>query len=175
MNRNAKRLVIGGLCAALFVVLSWLKIDLWVMKISLTGLPILIGAMMFGPVEGLMIGLVGEFISQMTGYGLTATTVLWILPPALLGFVIGLFAIRWQKTERELNPLMLYLPILLALAADTTLTTGVMWVDCQVYHYSFAVYAPYILWRYVADLIKAVLYAVIMPPILKAIRKTGST
>ncbi|MCD7769079.1 MAG: folate family ECF transporter S component [Oscillospiraceae bacterium] len=170
MNRNAERLVTDGLCAALYVVLaSYLSLNLGPIKLSLDGLPILLGAMLFGPADGVIIALVGNFLSQLLGpYGLSATTALWMLPPALLGLLTGLYATRRGRNQ---NARRLFLPLLLFLAADTTLTTGVMWVDCQVYHYAFATYAPYIVWRYAADLIKAVVYALLLPPVIRALGK----
>lgn len=174
MHKNANRLVADGLCAALYVVLaSYLSLSLGPMKLSLDGLPILLGAMLFDPVDGLVIGLVGNLLSQLLGpYGVSATTPLWMLPPAMLGLLTGLYA---KRRGREQSALRLFLPMLLLLAADTTLTTGVMWADCQVYHYAFATYAPYIVWRYVADGIKAVVYALVLPPLLRALRREGRT
>ena len=61
--------------------------------------------------------------------------------------------------------------IFLALIADTTVTTGVMYVDCLVYKYSFVTYSPYIIWRYAADIIKAALYTLVLPPLIKVLRK----
>ncbi|MCD7748907.1 MAG: folate family ECF transporter S component [Oscillospiraceae bacterium] len=170
MNKSAKRLVTDGLCAALYVVLAaYLSLNLGPIKLSLDGLPILLGAMLFGPADGLIIGLVGNFLSQLLGpYGISATTILWMLPPALLGLLTGLYA---KRHGREQNARRLFLPLLLFLLADTTLTTGVMWVDCQVYHYAFATYAPYIIWRYVADVIKAVVHALLLPPVVRALGK----
>ncbi|MCD7845728.1 MAG: folate family ECF transporter S component [Oscillospiraceae bacterium] len=174
MNKNAKRLVTDGLCAALYVVLaSYLSLSLGPMKLSMDGLPILLGAMLFGPADGAVIALVGNFLSQLLGpYGLSATTVLWMLPPALLGLLTGLYA---RRRSGELTPRGLFLPLLLLLAADTTLTTGVMWADCQVYHYAFATYTPYIVWRYAADVVKGAVYALVLPPVIKALRRESRT
>jgi ECF transporter S component (folate family) len=169
LNMKTKRLVTNGLCVAVNVVLSTVAgLHLGPITISLSGLPILLGAMMFGPVDGAIIGLLGGFISQLLGpYGVSATTPLWILPPALLGLVMGLYA---RKKGEVLTAKQVALWSFIALCADTTLTTGVMWVDCLVYHYSFVTYSPYIVWRYVADGIKAVVYALVLPPLVKALR-----
>jgi ECF transporter S component (folate family) len=173
LNMKTKRLVTNGLCVAVNVVLSTVAgLHLGPMTISLSGLPILLGAVMFGPVDGAVIGLLGGLISQLLGpYGVSATTPLWILPPALLGLVMGLYA---RKRNYELTERQLGLWVFVALCADTTLTTGVMWVDCLVYHYSFVTYSPYIVWRYVADVIKAGIYVLVLPPLVKALRSVKS-
>lgn len=168
---KTKRLVTDALCAAIYVVLANLVgLSLGPIKLSLDGFPILLGAILFGPIDGLIIGLLGNFISQMLGpYGLSATTILWMLPPGILGLVVGLWA---QKLgDKALSVKMLAIVVFVGLLADTTVTTGVMWVDCLVYKYSFITYSPYIIWRYVADVIKAAVYALLLPPVIRVFRK----
>ena len=167
---KTKRLVIDALCAAIYVVLANLAgLSLGPIKLSLDGFVILLAAMMFGPADGLIVGLLGNFISQLLGpYGLSATTVLWMLPPGILGLVVGLGA---KKLGSGITGLKLGLLVFIGLLVDTTVTTGVMWVDCLVYKYSFITYSPYIVWRYVADVIKAVIYALLLPPVVRALRK----
>ena len=168
---KTKRLVTDALCAAIYLVLANVAgLNLGPMKLSLDGFPVLLGAILFGPVDGFIIGFLGNFISQLLGpYGLSVTTALWALPPAALGLLAGFGARRLEEgllPARRLGGL-----VLLALIADTTLTTGVMWVDCQVYQYSFVTYAPYIVWRYAADVIKAAVYTLLLPPVARVIRK----
>ena len=60
-------------------------------KITLNTLPFLVVGMMCGPVEGLIAGLVGGFLSQMLGpYGLMITTPIWVIPGAISGLLSGL-------------------------------------------------------------------------------------
>ena len=170
---NTRRLVTDGLCAALYVVLSsLLSLSLGPIKLSLDGLPVLLAALLFGPVDGLLVGLVGSFLGQLLGpYGVSATTPLWMLPAAVLGFIVGWYA---KRRGPSLSRGTLAVLVLAALAADTTVTTAVMYVDCLVYKYSFVTYSPYILWRYVADLIKTAVYTLILPPLTAVLRKVRS-
>ena len=170
-NMNTKRIVTDGLCAALYVVLSsLLSLSLGPIKLSIDGLPVLLAALLFGPVDGLLVGLVGSFLGQLLGpYGVSATTPLWMLPAAVLGLIVGAYA-----KKQGFSPLprtKLAVLVLIALAADTTVTTGVMYIDCLVYKYSFVTYSPYIVWRYVADIIKTVIYTLILPPLTAVLRK----
>ena len=80
---KTKRLALDAMLAAMFVVLSLFSINLPGMKITLDSLPILVGAALLGPLDGLAVGLIGSFLNQMITYGFTATTLLWILPPIL--------------------------------------------------------------------------------------------
>lgn len=168
---KTKRLVTDALCAAIYVVLANLVgLSLGPIKLSLDGFPILLGAVLFGPLDGFIIGFLGNFISQLLGaYGLSATTVLWCFPPAVLGLTAGLGAKKLGGQAMKLKSIGLV--VFVCLLIDTTLTTGVMWGDCLVYKYSFVTYAPYIVWRYAADVIKAIVYALLLPPVARAIRK----
>ena len=168
---NTKRIVTDGLCAALYVVLSsLLGLSLGPIKLSIDGLPVLLAALLFGPADGLLVGLVGSFLGQLLGpYGVSATTPLWMLPAAVLGLIVGVYA-----KKQGLSPLprtKLAVLVLIALAVDTTVTTGVMYIDCLVYKYSFVTYSPYIVWRYVADIIKTAVYTLILPPLTAVLRK----
>ena len=62
------------------------------MKITVDSLPILVAALLLGPLDGLAVGLIGSFLNQMLTYGLTVTTVLWILPAGIRGLVVGYYA-----------------------------------------------------------------------------------
>lgn len=67
------------------------------LKITLTALPFIVIAFLCGPVEGLITGLLGTFLSQMLTYGITVTTVLWILPYAVQALIAGLIFKKLQK------------------------------------------------------------------------------
>ena len=58
---KTKRLAIDAMLAAMFVVLSLFSINLPGMKITLDSLPILVGAALLGPLDGLAIGLIMFF------------------------------------------------------------------------------------------------------------------
>ncbi len=167
---KTKRLVIDGLCAALYVVLANLAgLNLGPIKLAVDGLPVLLGALLFGPADGLIIGLLGNFLSQLTGpYGISATTPLWMLPPGLMGLLAGLYA---RKKAFSLSVPQLAGLVFVCLLADTTVTTAVMWVDCVVYRYSFAAYVPGIVWRYAADAAKTVVYTLLLPPLITVLER----
>ena len=118
-------------------------------------------------------GLLGGFLGQLLGpYGISATTPLWMLPVGALGLIVGLYA---KHKNFALDRKQLAVLVFIALLADTTITTGVMYVDCMVYQYSFVTYSPYIVWRYVADAIKTGIYVLILPPLEAAARKVVQT
>ena len=75
---------------ALFYALGFLSVKAWVIEISFKFLPVLLAALLFGPVDGLLVGLLGAFAEQMLSYGFTPTTLLWILPAGVCGLLTGL-------------------------------------------------------------------------------------
>ncbi len=75
---------------ALFYALGFLSVKAWVIEISFKFLPVLLAALLFGPADGLLVGLLGAFAEQMLSYGFTPTTLLWILPAGVCGLLTGL-------------------------------------------------------------------------------------
>jgi len=113
--------------AAMYVVLGMVSVTLPTIKITFDSLPILVGAALFGPVDGLAIGLIGSFINQLfSQYGLTATTVLWILPAGVRGLLVGLYAKKhsFSMTTHQ----TVFITVLSALVV-TALNTLVMYID----------------------------------------------
>ena len=80
MNQNKHftvyQLVIDAMLIAVCAVLGYLAIDLTSIKITFESLPILIAALLFGPVDGITVGAFGTLIYQYLRYGFTATTAL---------------------------------------------------------------------------------------------------
>ena len=169
---KTKRLVVDALCAAMYVVLSsYVSLNLAGIKITPDALPILLAAILYGPVDGLLVGLIGAFIGQLTGpYGLSVTTPLWILPAAVRGLLVGLAA---RSPRFSLRPLGLGTLLVVTALIVTAVNTGVMWVDCQVFQYSFATYSPYIVARVIAGVATAVVFTFLLPPVLKALGWKG--
>ena len=109
------------------------------MKITLDSLPILIGAALLGPLDGLAVGLVGSFLNQMITYGFTVTTLLWILPAGLRGLFVGLYARK--RSFSMTTPQTVFITVLTALFV-TALNTLLLYVDSWVYSYSYAAALP---------------------------------
>ena len=165
-----KRLVTNAMLIAMYVVLSLVAtINLGNMKFTLDSLPIIVGAALFGPVDGMLIGLLGSFTNQMLTYGFSATTLLWIIPAGVRGLLIGLYAkhhnfnMSFKQTQ--------FITISSALVV-TAINTLVMYLDAKIYdYYSFAYVFGGILPRIIAGVIIAFIFAAILPQILKQLKK----
>lgn len=164
---KTKKLVLNALFVAMHVVLCYVSINLGNMVITVSGLPIVIGAMLFGPVAGLEIGLIGSFLNQMLKYGITLTTVLWILPAGVKGLMVGAYA--KHKNYKMTVGQMTFITIASALVV-TTMNTAVMYIDSKIYgYYSFAYVFGAIVWRYLAGIVTSIIYVAIIPTLMKHI------
>ena len=88
----AKRIALNAVLIALYIVLGFIKIPIGnVLRINMASFAVVVCAIAFSPIDGLLVGFLGEFLSQVLGpYGLTPTTALWALPEAVRGFLLGL-------------------------------------------------------------------------------------
>lgn len=166
---SARRLAADAMFAAMCTVLGFISLDLGHTKITFDSLPVLVGALMLGPWDGLAVGLIGTLIYQLLAYGVSATTALWILPYALAGLLAGALAARRSFTlsRRQLAAVIVLCELLI-----TTLNTGVIYVDSHIYGYYTPAFilAPLPL-RYAMCLVKAAAYSAVMPYLVGAARR----
>lgn len=151
--------------AAMCAVLGVLSLDLGNMSITFEELPVLLGAMLFGPADGAAIGFAGNFVYQMLRYGFSATTLLWILPFAVCGALAGFCA---KKGGFKLSAKQTTLTILASELLITTLNTGVLYIDSKIYGYYSEIYIfGTLLPRYALCLAKAAAYSAVMPALVR--------
>lgn len=88
---TTRRITFDALFAALYVVFACLiSIKASIVEISFASFPVIFSAFLLGPVDAVLVALVGSFIEQCMTFGLTATTPLWMLGPVLQGLAVGL-------------------------------------------------------------------------------------
>ena len=140
-------------------------------KFTFEAFPILVAALFSGPIDGLIVGGIGSFIYQLffSGYGITATTPLWILPHALSGLFVGFYArSKNYKLERK-QIIMISIASALLVTAFNLLA---LYVDSKLYgYYSFALVFGNLLLKIAAGIILAVIYSSILPKLLAYLKK----
>ncbi len=175
-----RRLVTDALLIALFFVLSSFSVTLFGVKITFASLPGILAAMLFGPIDGLLVGFLGAFMEQMLKFGFTATTFLWILPPAYRGLLIGLGAVLFKKqmsldylfTVRR--PYVYYLVNLVVAVLVSLGNTGAYYVDSILYHYyTYELIFGVLGIRILNGLLTTAITATIALPVMAALRKTN--
>jgi len=163
-------LVINAMFAALCTVLGYLAIDAKVIKFTLESFPVLLGALLFGPGAGAIIGGLGTTISQLLGeYGITLTTPLWILPYAVCGFVAGSLA---KRKNYEMNRGYILLTTVICELLVTILNTGALYIDSKIYgYYHPGIIVTMLLPRFLVCVGKGTAFGVLLPGIVAALRK----
>lgn len=169
MKITTKQLAIDAMLAAMCAVLGYVAIDTWAIKITFESLPVLLGAMLFGPLDGLLIGGVGTGIYQLLRYGVSATTVLWMLPYMLCGLVAGLAA---KKLRFNVSRVQMIVIVVISELIVTVLNTAVLYVDAKMYgwYYPGLISANLVL-RLVICVVKAVVFALVLPMLVDAVKK----
>ena len=168
MRKNVKQLSTNAMLAAMCAVLGAVSLDLGNIKITLESIPVILGALLFGPADGAIIGFVGTFVYQVLRYGFSATTLLWMLPHVVCGFIVGLYA---KKKCFNLSVVQTIVITVIAGLVLTTLNTGVMYIDSKIYGYYSAVYIfGSMLIRYISGIAKFVAIGVLMPPLVNLLR-----
>lgn len=167
---SAQRIALVALLSAVHLVLTLtLTVNLGPLRITANGLPILLAGLLYGPMGGMLTGLLGSFISQLLTYGITLTTPLWILPAALRGLLVGFVAKRmnYSLTKGQLTVLVILSSILV-----TTLNTGAIYLDSVIYgYYTYAYVFGALATRYASGIATAVVLALVTPPLLRPLQR----
>ncbi len=172
MNK-VKKLCIAAIMAALYVGLDFIAVAVsapfgGTMKISVSGLPVILAAITCGPLWGAAAGFVGAFIGQLVTYGISATTLLWVLPAVVRGLLAGwLFRLFRQSTKSYI----LALETIISSLAVTAINSIVMYIDGLIYNYSPVVLGISLVNRIIAAVITAIIFAIVLPLLIKFIRK----
>ncbi len=157
---------------ALYVVLSIMTpVKVANFKFTFEAFPILVAGLLFGPLNGLYVGGIGSFIYQLlfSGYGITATTPLWILPHALSGLLVGLYAKRkgfsFSFTETA------FITSFSALLV-TALNILALYVDSKLFgYYSYALVFGNVILKIAVGIILSFVYSLALPKLLTFLKK----
>lgn len=178
MSKSTKALCRTAVMAALYVLLNTVAIKAGNLRITFASLPVVVTALLFGPLESAAAALTGEFFNQllMSGYGITATTPLWLIPPAIRGAAVGLAARVFRRTGRPLEdrpPLCCAVCVLAALAT-TAVNTAVMALDAVIFGYYTRAYVfGALVYRLISGVVIAVVITAAALPLVRLLRRQG--
>ncbi|MCI9610223.1 MAG: folate family ECF transporter S component [Oscillibacter sp.] len=175
---NAKRMCYVALLAAMYLPLSlYAAVQVGNVRISFGSLPVVIAALLFGPLDAVVVAMVGEFFKQLLTYGVTYTTVLYLIPPALRGLVVGLGALLALRGGQRLEKrrMVCCAVCILAAVCTTVGNTLVNWLDSVLLgYYTPALIFGDLIWRLIVGIINAAVMASLAMPLVKALRKRSS-
>ena len=164
-NSDTTQLTINAMLAALCAVLGYVSLEMGNFKLTFESVPVLMAALMYGPVSGALVGGVGTFIYQILRYGITVTTPLWIMPYVMAGFTVGLYAKKhnFSSTNKQLMLIIICAQLLIFVVNTASLT-----IDSLVYgYYSTAFIFGTLGLRFIVAIGKGIAFAAVLPVILK--------
>ena len=176
-----RRLAINAVLIAIYVVLRFFNIPLGnSFRFTLASFSVVLCALLYGPVDGLIVGLMGEFISQILGpYGLTPTTLLWCVGETVRGGALGLCAVLFlrkgllsgEKPERKYVAGMLICCVLTGVLAALGQTFA-LYVDSTMFgYYNYAMVFGVMIWRILIYVVLAGVFGYLSLPIISALKK----
>ena len=173
MKITTKQLVTDAMLAAMCAVLGYVALDLDNIKITFESLPVLLGALMFGPLDGLLIGFVGTGVYQLLRYGVSVTTLLWMLPYMLCGLLVGLYA---KKRDFKLTIGQLILIVALGELLIFVLNTGNIYIDAYIYTerkgYELLLYVfGNTFLRFIVCVVKSAVFPFLLRPLISAVKR----
>lgn len=171
MNKTRRFTTLAMLIAINVVLCALAPLKLGNFKFTFEAFPILVAGIVMGPIDGLIVGTLGSTIYQifLSGYGLMPTTPLWILPHAISGLTVGLYANR--NNYRLDNKQLIFISVLSSLIV-TVLNTVAIYIDSKVYgYYSFAYVFGSIIIKIITGIILAIIYSLIISKLIKSIDK----
>ena len=165
---TTRQLAMDAMLAAMCAVLANLALDFTQVKITFESVPVLIAALLFGPLDGRAVGFTGTTIYQLLRHGVTVTTPLWILPYVLCGLIVGAYA---KRKKFALSQARMIGIVVLAELVVTGVNTGALYIDSNLFGYYFPGFITGALaLRLGICVVKALAYAMVLPVLLARLR-----
>ena len=175
--------------AAMYVVLGCIfSLNFINSKYTIQNFPVLVGALLFGPIDGMLIGGIGELLTQMIRYGLEVSTPLWVMTYVISGLFTGLcakkmrfyYGLRQMTITTELNEgikkqikinftqilLIIIIVLIIVTAANTC---GLFIYNKYIRGVPLAATFAAIPQRVILNILKSVIFAFVLPPVLKSL------
>lgn len=174
-NFPAKRITLCGVCVALYVVMSmFLSITVGGFKLTFEHLPVILCAVVFGPVDGLIVGGLGELINQMMTFGFTPTTILWMMPALFRGLSIGLAA-KLLKGKLGLDkkfPVVFLILCVVSGLICSGINTFTLYVDSKMFgYYSYALVFGALVIRLISSALSSTVMALVTKPLANGLTR----
>ena len=177
-----KRLAVNAVLIAIYVALRYFNIPVGnSFRFTLAAFAVILCALLYGPIDGLLVGFLGEFLSQILGpYGLTPTTLLWCVGESARGFTLGLFAVlflrKWLLASPRLDGKKTAVLVTCCMLTGVLAALGqtlALYVDSKMFgYYRYEIVFGVMLWRILVYVFLAAALGYLSLPIISALRKT---
>ncbi len=169
MRMTIRKWVLAGMFAAIYVALSAFTVDLRLMKISFSGLAVVLGALLMGPMPGAMIGFAGAFLEQILKYGLAPTTLMWVMPVMARGWLVGMLSkrCRFDPTPKQIAMITVVSAVFL-----TLLNTVAIFIDSKLYgYYTFQAVFGMVFTRLATGIATSFAYLLVIAVVYKRLKR----
>ena len=169
-----RRIAMDGVLVGMFLVLGLLRLRFGTfLEIGLGTIVITLAAVAISPIDAFIIGAIGETLNQIffSGYGITPTTPLWVLPVALRGLLIGLVAYLYRRKGDELirHKVVYFVTIMGTALIISGLDTGLLYLDGLIMGYPVQYTLAQTAIRFGTSQLTAVLVALLVIPLYRAV------
>ena len=178
---TTRRLAINAVLISMYVVLRFFNIPFGnSFRFTLAPFPVILCALLFGPVDGLLVGFLGEFLSQVLGpYGLTPTTLLWCIGETARGCTLGLCSVlflrKWLVSTDRPNLHQLALLLVCCILTGVLASFGqtfALYVDSKMFgYYTYAMVFGVLVWRVAVYILLSGIFGYLSLSIISALRK----
>ena len=170
------RIAADALFVALYVILStYLSFKIpGTVQISISTLPILLCAFLFGPADAVTVALLGPFLEQVidpSPYGF-ATLPLWLIPPAVQALIAGFGARGIGKLTSKKTALIATVAVIVT--AELTLTMlnlGTQYIDGYLMQYPVKAIQLLLPARLLNSSVRCVLSSILVPLLLPPLKR----
>ena len=168
------RLAIDSIMASVYFALTFLKVDAGVFRISLGAILPIFVCLSFPFIDSFSICFLGIFLEQLF-FGLTPTTVLWMLPPLLRPLIISPFTHHYYKKNENMEDhkvLSIVLVIIASLCVSLA-NTGVLYLDSFIMDYPYAAALQRLAFQTLITISIGIVFTIILFPVIKILRKNN--
>ena len=177
MKQIVRRITGDGMLLAIYIVLSVITVKITPnLQITFTGIAIIMAIVLYGWTDGILIALLGSFISQLrSAYGLTITTPIWMIPPILRAVVFGLFYHIYLKKGILLQDkkILFFVYATIAGLVTTIANTGAIYLDAYIFQYPVALALVESIFRFISSIASSLIIAGLSLPIIYALKSAG--
>ncbi len=177
-RQRVQRICTDGVLIALYFVLTTFSLRMGNLRITFASLIVIVATLLFSTLDACLIAMLGELLNQVLQYGLTVTTPMWLLPPAIRALVLGLFfyvARKFGIFSPARKPVLMYAACITAALCTTFANTLATYIDSKLFHYySFAYVFGDLLLRIGTGVLTAVIMATIAMPLVTLLRPVFS-
>lgn len=158
-----------AMLAAMCAILGYFAIDVVNFKFTFESLPVLIAALLFGPVDGSLVGLIGTFLYQLLRYGVEASTPLWVIPYGIIGLICGLYAKKWSyyNSDKQIRIIVGAMEMLIFVLNTVALYFYGGMIGKVASEFVLSSIIP----RLFVAILKAIGFGFLMPPLLRALHR----